>query len=157
MTRTHLGKQVWIATGVPATNDAAGFEALTWVRVNGFVGGLQLGFSANNIDIPDMGSAITLGAKGMRSGNDSTINFRNVASDTGQTNIRTYANDSTSAHSIKVISAAIDAVAETGDPVQYAQGYFHSFTENEISEDGYEGFSVNFKQNAPTINATEPA
>jgi len=53
MTRTHLGKQVWVADGVPATNDAAGFAALTWIRVNGFVGGFQLGFAASNIDIPD--------------------------------------------------------------------------------------------------------
>jgi len=157
MTRTHLGKQVWIATGIPATNDAAGFVALTWVRVNGFVGGYQLGFAANNVDIPDLAEGITLGAKGMRSGNDSTGSYRNVASDTGQANIKGYADDETSAHSLKIISAGAGVVAETGDPVQYAQGYFHSFTENEISEGGYEGFSVNFKQNAATVNATEPA
>jgi len=157
MTNTHLGKQVFIATGIPATNDAAGFVALTWVRINGFVGGFQLGFTASNVDIPDIAVGITLGAKGMRSGNDSTASFRNVASDTGQTNIKGYADDATSAHSVKIISAGAGAVAETGDPVQYAQGYYHSFIENEIAEGGYEGFSVNFKQNAPTVNATQPA
>ena len=157
MTKTHLGKQVFISTGVPATNDDTGFEALTWVRVNGFVGGLQLGFTANNVDIPDIATGITLGAKGMRSGNDSTASFRNVASDTGQTNVKGYADDATSAHSLKIISAASGVAAETGDAVQYAQGYFHSFLENEIAEGGYEGFTVNFKQNAATVNGTEPA
>jgi len=156
MTKTHLGKQVWAATGVPATNDDSGFEALTWVRVNGFVGGFQLGFTASNVDIPDIASSITLGAKGMRSGNDSTASFRNVASDTGQTNVKGYADDATSAHSLKIISAATGVAAETGDAVQYAQGYFHSFLENEIAEGGYEGFAVNFKQNAATVNGTEP-
>ena len=157
MTDTHLGKQVWIASGVPATNDATGFEALTWVRVNGFVGGFQLGFTANNIDVPDLAEGITLGAKGMRSGQDSTGSFKDVASDTGQANIKTYANNETTEHSLKIISASVSSTAQTGDAVQYAQGYFHSVLENEISGDGYEGFGVNFKQNAATVNATEPA
>ena len=157
MTKTHLGKQVFAAAGIPATNDDTGFEALTWVRVNGFVGGLQLGFEANNVDIPDLAEGITLGAKGMRSGNDSTASFRNVASDTGQTNVKGYANDTSSAHSVKVVSANAGVAAEAGDAVQYAQGYFHSLLEKEIAEDGYEGFDVNFKQNAATVNGTEPA
>ena len=157
MTKTHLGKQVFAAAGIPATNDDTGFEALTWVRVNGFVGGLQLGFTSNNVDIPDIAEGITLGAKGMRIGNDSTASFRNVASDTGQTNVKGYANGSTTAHSVKVISAGAGVAAEAGDAVQYAQGYFHSVLENEIAEGGYEGFDVNFKQNAATVNGTEPA
>ena len=157
MTKTHLGKQVFVAAGIPATNDDTGFEALTWVRVNGFVGGFQLGFEANNVDIPDLAEGITLGAKGMRSGNDSTASFRNVASDTGQTNVKGYANDTSSAHSVKVVSADAGVAAVTGDAVQYAQGYFHSVLENEIAEGGYEGFAVNFKQNAATVNGTEPA
>lgn len=157
MTNTHIGKQVWVAAAVPATNDDTGFEALTWVRVNGFVGGFQLGFEASNVDIPDIAAGITLGAKGMRSGSDSTANFRNVASDTGQTNIKAAADGCASAGSVKIISAECDTAAATGDAVQYAQGYFHSFLENEIDEGGYEGFSVNFKQNAATVNATQPA
>jgi hypothetical protein len=157
MTKTHIGKQVFAAAGIPATNDDTGFEALTWVRVNGFVGGLQLGFEANNVDIPDLAEGVTLGAKGMRSGNDSTASFRNVASDTGQTNVKGYANDTSSAHSVKVVSADAGVAAEAGDAVQYAQGYFHSLLEKEIAEGGYEGFDVNFKQNAATVNGTEPA
>ena len=112
MTNTHLGKQVFAAAGIPSANTTTAFEALTWVRVNGFVGGFQLGFAANNVDIPDIAEGITLGAKGMRSGNDSTASFRNVASDTGQTNVKGYADDATSAHSLKIISAATPASAE---------------------------------------------
>ena len=157
MTKAHLGKQVFAAAGIPSANTTTAFEAMTWVRVNGFVGGLQLGFEANNIDIPDLAEGITLGVKGMRSGNDSTASFRNVASDTGQTNVKGYANDASSAHSVKIISAGVSVDAVAGDAVQYAQGYFHSFLENEIAEGGYEGFAVNFKQNAATVNGTEPA
>jgi len=157
-TRTHIGKQVWIATALPATNDAAGFEALNWVRVNGFTGGLQLGFEAENIDIPDIASGITLGAKGMRSGIDSEMSFRRIeGGDAGQDALKAAADGCSSVGAIKIISADCNSPAEEGDRVQYAQGYFHSFKEMEIEEGGYEGASVNFKQNRPTIEATEPA
>jgi len=156
-TRTHIGKQVWIATSIPATNDDTGFEALSWTRVNGFTGGLQLGFEAENIDIPDIGSGITLGAKGMRTGAESEMSFRRIADDSGQTSLKAQADGVASAGSVKVISAGVDVAAEPGDRVQYAQGYFHSFMEMEISEDGYEGFTVSFKQNRPTVDDVEPA
>ena len=44
-----------------------------------------------------------------------------------------------------------------GDKVQYAQGYGHSYVEVQGDNSTHEGFSVNFKQNAVTIDATEPA
>lgn len=156
-TDNHIGKQFWVAAAVPATNDDTGFEALTWVRADGFLGGLQLGFESDNIDIPDLAAGITLGSKGMRSGSDSTAKFREITADAGQIALRTSAASATGVGSVKVISAAVDTAAATGDKVQYAQGYFHSLKENEISGDGYEGFEVNFKQNQPTVNATEPA
>lgn len=156
MTETHIGKQVWIATSVPATNDDTGFEALSWEKVGGFVGGFQLGFPTSNVDVPDLEAGITLGAKGMRSGQDSTGTFRRIDGDTGQASIKTEAESEATAGSIKIISAEVDAAPASGDRVQYAQGYFHSYVENEVSGDGYEGFSVNFKQNRPAVDATEP-
>lgn len=156
-TRTHIGKQVWIATAIPATNNAAGFEALGWTRVNGFTGGLQLGFEAENIDIPDIASGITLGAKGMRTGADSEMSFRRISGgDDGQTALKTAADGVSSTGSVKVISAGVDVAAVAGDRVQYAQGYFHSFMEMAIEEGGYEGSTVNFKQNRQTVEAVEP-
>ena len=156
-TRTHIGKQVFIATEIPATNDDTGFEALSWVRVNGFTGGLQLGFEAENIDIPDIASGITLGAKGMRTGAESEMSFRRITDDAGQISLKAQAEGGASAGSVKVISAGVDTPAAPGDRVQYAQGYFHSFMEMEISEDGYEGFTVSFKQNRPTVDDVEPS
>lgn len=156
MTETHIGKQVWIATSVPATNDSTGFEALSWEKVSGFVGGFQLGFSTSNVDVPDLEAGITLGTKGLRSGQDSTGTFRRVDGDTGQASIKTEAESEATAGSIKIISAGVGAAPASGDRVQYAQGYFHSYVENEVSGDGYEGFSVNFKQNRPAVDATEP-
>jgi hypothetical protein len=119
-TRTHIGKQVWIATTLPATNNAAGFEALNWVRVNGFTGGLQLGFEAENIDIPDIASGITLGAKGMRSGVDSEMSFRRIeGGDAGQDALKAAADGCGGVGgSIKIISADCNLPAAPGDRVE---------------------------------------
>jgi hypothetical protein len=38
--------------------------------------------------------------------------------------------------------------------VQFAQGYFHSYTETAADTTSYEGFTVNFKQNAAFISGT---
>lgn len=160
MTGSHIGKTIYVAEALPATNDAAGFAALTWVKANGVQTLPQLGVSHNNIDVPDLQTGFTAGIKGAGSGNDSTATFRMVAADAGQADIRGLANagGTLGAGSIKIVKGSGVAQApETGDPVQYAQGYFHSYIEIQGDDTSHEGFSVNFKQNALTVDATEPA
>lgn len=160
MTGSHIGKTIYVAEAVPATNDAAGFAALTWVKANGVQTLPQLGVSHNNIDVPDLQTGFTAGIKGAGSGNDSTATFRMVAADAGQADIRGLANagGTLGAGSIKIVKGSGAAQAPVaGDPVQYAQGYFHSYIEIQGDDTSHEGFSVNFKQNALTVDATEPA
>ena len=97
---------------------------------------------------------------GAGSGNDSTLTFRLVDSDAGQEDVRNRANagGTSGAASLKIVKGSGTAQApETGDPVQYAQGYLHSYVEIQGDDSSHEGFSVKFKQNALTIDATEPA
>jgi hypothetical protein len=154
MTGSHIGKTIYVSAAEPATNDAAGFEALTWTKVEG----VQV-LPHSNIDIPDLQTGFTAGVKGAASGNDSTVSFRDVASDTGQALVRTTADagGTLGAMSIKIGkgSGAAQALV-AADPVQYAQGYVHSFVEIQGDDSSHEGFSVSFKQNALTIDATEP-
>lgn len=160
MTGSHIGKTIYFAASLPATNNAAGFEALTWVKVSGVQVLPQLGVSHANIDVPDVETGFTTGLKGAATGNDSTMSFRDVPSDTGQANIRTAADagGDGGAGSIKIVDGSgTDNAPATGDPVQYAQGYVHSYVEIQGDTTTHEGFSVNFKQNAVTIDATEPA
>ena len=158
-TNSHIGKSVFFSTALPATNDAAGFEALTWVKVEGFQGGAQFGFDHADIDVPDLESGLTPRLKGMGTGAASTLSFRKVASDTnGQGGLKTLADGSGTVGSIKIGRGSGAAGAlETGDPVEYAQGYFKSYTKMEASGTTHEGFSVVFQQNAPDVEATEPA
>jgi hypothetical protein len=160
MSVNHIGTKLAIATGRPATNDAAGFAALTWVKVNGVQTLPQLGVSHSDIPVPDLQTGFTAGIKGAGTGNDSTMTFRMVPTDTGQGNLRTLANagGTGGACSVKIVKGTGTAQAPaTGDPVQYAQGYAHSYIEIQGDDTSHEGFSVNFRQNALTVDATQPA
>lgn len=158
MTGSHIGKTIYIAAALPATNNAAGFAALTWTKVNGVQTLPQLGISHNNIDVSDLETGISKGLKGAGAGNDSTATFRQIDDDAGQELVRTLADaggDAGSA-SIKIVKGSgTDHAPTTGDPVQYAQGYVHSFVEVQGDDSSHEGFSVNFKQNDVTVKGTE--
>lgn len=159
-TGSHIGKTIYVAQAVPATNNAAGFAALTWVKVNGVQTLPQLGISHSMIEVPDLQTGFTTGLKGAAAGNDTTATFRMIAADTGQGNLRTLANASGSGGrgSIKIVKGSgVDQAPASGDPVQYAQGVFHSYLEIQGDDTSHEGFSVNFRQNGLTVDATQPA
>ncbi len=160
MTGSHIGKTIYVAAAVPATNTKIGFEALTWVKVEGVQTLPQLGVSHSNIDVPDLQTGFTAGIKGAGTGNDSTATFRDVPADPGQEDVRDLANagGTLGAGSIKIVKGSgVDQAPATGDPVQYAQGYFHSYIEIQGDDTSHEGFSVNFKQNALTVDDVNPA
>lgn len=160
MSQSQIGKTIYVATALPATNNEAGFDALTWTKVNGLVSVGSLGVSHSNIDVPDLQTGFTTGVKGAGTGNDVAIVFRTVASDSGQGSIQTLADagGTGAVGSIKIVKGTGAGQAPaTGDPVEYAQGYFHSLAFNEASDSSYEGFTVQFKQNALTVRALEDA
>ena len=149
---------LYVATALPATNNAAGFNALTWVKVNGPSVLPKFGMSHNVIEVPDLETGIKTGEKGMASGVEATISVREIASDTGQTTLRTQALDSAGIASLKIVrkpSGASNAPA-TGDKVEYAQGFLHTYEPNENSGESYTGFTVSFRQNLATVYATQP-
>lgn len=159
-TKTNIGKSVYYSPALPATNDAAGFEALTWTEVEHPIQAPQFGISHANIDVPDLKGGLTIGVKGAASGTDSQSTYRIEGGEleTGQTALKTAAETSGTVGSFKIGRGSGTAGAlATGDPVEYAQGYVHSYVENQATNDSYEGFSVNFKQNAVSVKATEPA
>ena len=158
MSDNHIGKTLYAAAALPATNDATGFEALTWVKVNGLIAAPTLGVTHDGIDVPDLQTGFTSAVKGAASGNDATMEFRSVASDTGQGNLRTAANSQAGTLSIKIVDGSgTNNAPVSGDQVEYAQGYAHSFTPNDINNSSFRGFTVGFRQNNYTVVATEPA
>lgn len=166
MTKSHIGKSVYYAAGAPATNDATGFEALTWIKVPGYQGGFQFGLNHENIDVPDMEQGDQKTSRGMASYPDSTGTFRYRSETTLREGQDTFLGvveaPGSPTHSLKIIRATGTANTDggrdpaTGDQVEYAQGYFHSPMDFEQTATTHEGFSVTFKQNERQVKAVNP-
>lgn len=157
MTDNHIGKTIYQASALPATNDTAGFEALTWVLVSGVQTLPQLGISHSMIDIHDLQTGFTTATKGAAQGVDTNAIFRKVANDTGQANVKTAADGQAGLMSVKIVDGTgVDNAPVTGDPVEYAQGVCHSYQPNQGDNSTSEGFTVSFRQNGFTVVGTEP-
>ena len=157
-TDSHIGATIYISTTLPATNDATGFEALTWTQVNGLIQEPQLGKTDNMIDVPDLTTGFDTGVKGSGAGSDSTMQFRDVASDTGQTNLIAAARSYPGSLAVKIGYGTDTANAlQSGDEVVYAQGVAHSYMPNQGNTSSFKGFEVGFRLNAVSVTGTEPA
>jgi len=157
MSTNHIGKTIYHAVAAPATNTKAGFEALTWVLVKGGQTLPQLGISHAMIDVPDLQTGFTLGIKGAATGVDTTGTFRDIPADAGQVAIRLAGNSQSGVSSIKIVDGSgTDNAPVTGNPTEYAQGIMHSVQVNQADDSSFEGFTVGFRQNAPTVITTHP-
>lgn len=157
-TDSHIGSTIYISTTLPSANTEAGFEALTWVQVNGLIQEPQLGKTDNMIEVPDLTTGFDTGVKGSGAGMDSAMQFRDVASDTGQASLISTAKTYQGDLAIKIgYGTGTDNALTTGDEVIYAQGVVHSYARNQGGTGSFKGFQVSFRQNALEIEATEPA
>ena len=158
MTENHIGKTLYVADALPATNDAAGFEALNWTKVNGLQQAPQLGITHAGIEVPDLESGFTRNLKGAGQGVSSQMQFRDVPDDTGQEMLETQANDGQGLLSVKLVKGSgADNAPQAGDPVQYAQGNVGSYQPIQPNVTNHQGFEVTFQQNDFTVKADEPA
>lgn len=159
-TRNNIGKSIFYSTTLPATNDAAGFEALTWTELEHGQTYPQFGITHANIDVSDLKSGFTSGTKGAGSGVDSQGSCRIVGSEltTNQLAFKALCDGAGGDIAIKIgTGSGTDKAVVEGDRVVYAQGYVHSYQENQATDSTHEGFVYNFKQNAPDVVDTEPA
>lgn len=162
MTQNHIGKTLWVATALPATNDAAGFEALTWVQVKGIQTLPLLGVTHAGIDVADLATGFTSAVKGAASGKDSPFSHRDIPGDPGQGNVKTQAIDPSGVGSVRIVEGSGTDTGDgpapvTGDVVEYAQGYFHSYDPNEGSDSTHRGATISFRQNNFSVEGTVPA
>lgn len=150
---------LYVAQALPATNDDTGFEALTWVKVNGIQVLPKFAIAHNEIEVEDLESGFTKGEKGAAAGVGSPITVREVAADAGQEDLIEQADDSDGHLSCKIVRkpSGTGNTPASGDVVEYAQGFCHSYTPNDQNVSSHTGFTVTFRQNEQTVKATEPA
>jgi hypothetical protein len=161
-TANQIGLTLYGVAGAPATNNAAGFEALTWVQLKGTQSLPIFGVTHNNIDVSDLGTGFTSGVKGAGSGNDSTFTYHGDGTDTGIATAIVAANGQDGIYSLKIVRGSGTDTGDgpapvTGDVVEYAHGYLHTFAPNAKDDTSFEGGTINFKQNAATVTDAEPA
>lgn len=156
--RNYIGSTLYASAGVPATNDAAGFEALTWTKVNKNTTLPNFGFTHNLITADPLESGITEKVKGMGVGVASDVACELVDADAGQGILRTAARSSQGNLSFKIgFGTGASNALVAGDEVIYAQGICHSYREVEGNGTTSRGFIVTFDQTLVEINDEEPA
>ena len=86
MSANDIGDKMYIATGIPATFDAAGYVALTWVQVKGVVSIGEVGDSDAGIAVPDLETGRVGTLKGATTGRVVPVALRDLKgmTDAGQ-------------------------------------------------------------------------
>jgi hypothetical protein len=161
-TSNQIGLTLYGVAGVPATNNTAGFEALTFAQLKGTQLLPSFGVTHGNIDVSDLGTGFTSGVKGPGTGNDTTFTFHGTGADAGMAAAIVAANGQDGLFSLKIVRGSGTDTGDgpapvSGDVVSYAQGYLHTFALNPKDDSSFEGGTINFKQNDVTINDVQPA
>jgi len=149
MSDIHIASVVQIATGVPATFDKAGYEALTWVTIEGMVEAPSFGSTHADINIPSLATGRTKIFKGADTGVSSSLAWSYVAADAGQAAILAAAQAATGEYSLSVTDP--DDVN-----VEYCSGIVKDYLPNKPTTTSFAGASVNFVPNYNSVVTTTP-
>jgi hypothetical protein len=161
-TSNQIGLTLYGVAGVPATNNKAGFEALTFVQLLKAQELPIFGVTHANIDVEDLGTGFTSGVKGMATGNDTTFLFHGPGTDTGMATAIVAAGGQGGLYSLKIVhgtgaDSGNGPAPVAGDVVEYAQGYLHTLALNPKNGTSNQGATISFKQNAVTVDDVEPS
>jgi hypothetical protein len=149
MSTSDIGTAVAIATGAPATQNKAGFEALTWVVINGIQEAPTFGTTHADIDVPDLSTGFTTGLKGAETGVADSLMFREIAADAGQVAVLAAAR-ARAEYSLRTISP-------DGTVYTYCSGLVKDYVPNKPTTTSYAGASVTFRPNAVPVVTTAPS
>lgn len=149
MSAIHIEGTLEIATGVPATFDKAGYEALTFVEISGLIEAPAFSTTHSDIQIPSL-SGRTKIRKGAEIGVASSIVYETVDSDAGQAAV-VAACAARGEYSLRWTPPA------TGADVTYCSGILKDHTPNKPTNASYEGAQCSFVPNYTDVTTTAPA
>lgn len=148
MSEIHISSVVKIATGVPATFDKAGYEALSWVTIEGMVEAPQFGSTHADINVPSLAGRTKI-RKGANTGVSTSLAFSRVDSDAGQAAVLAASLAATGEYSLSVTDP--DDVN-----VEYCSGIVKDYLPNKPTTTSYVGASANFVPNYDSIEVATP-
>lgn len=148
MSTSDITTTLWIADGLPATFDKAGYEALTWTQVKGIVSIGTVGTTTSPIDVPDLETGFTKAVKGGRAGTVTAVAMREIKTDAGQAAAKAAAIEAQSVeYSFKILEPS------SGGDVEYVSGIAYDWQRNERSTTSYAGFTFNIRGNYNSVVA----
>lgn len=138
MSNNDIGTTIEAVLALPATFDATGFAALTFVKINGLVSIGEMGDDHASIPVPDLETGRSKTMKGELTGTTSPLVFREIKNDAGQSLAKT-------------ITASRDEcsfkITEPNGDVYYLAGVAMSYKRSERSVSSYAGFSFQITNN----------
>jgi hypothetical protein len=148
MSAIHIDGTLEIATGVPATRDKAGYEALVWAAIGGLIEAPAFATTHADVQVPSL-SGRTRIMKGAETGVASSVSWEDVANDPGQA---------------ALIAAAVGRGEYSlrwtppGSPTaDYSSGIVKDYSPNKPTNGSFAGGTCQFVPNYQTVTETVPA
>lgn len=132
MSYTNIGTTIAIGSGTPATHDAAGFAALTYIEVVGVASIPELGASSSIVSQADLKDGVVIKDHGEVDFGGGNVQMREVVGDAGQLAIKN-ARENQTRVPIKITRAS--------GVVEYAIAIFTSFRKTEATTGNFFGIS----------------
>lgn len=143
-----IGTRLAIATGLPATFDEAGYEALTWAEIGGLVDAGAIGDEDESVEIPNVTTGRTRVVRGAKKGMRTRASFVVVTGDAGQAAVIA------AAATTNEFSFRVSDPGQTAAPEYYVSGPVFNLQRNERSTTSYLGMSFEFADNYGIVSGT---
>jgi hypothetical protein len=147
MSNIDIGTLIAIAPGVPATFDAAGYAALTWVNIVGLQSIGEMGDENETIAIPDLTAGRIRTRKGAATGTTVSIALRAplpAETATGQANLKTAATGTGATESSF-------RVTDASGNIDYFSGVPMNWKRTERTTSSFEGYTCDVALNYPIV------
>jgi hypothetical protein len=145
MSTTDIGTTIAISTGIPATFDEAGYEAMTWTPVPGLVSIGEVGDDHASIQVPDLETGRSKTLKGELTGTTTPLAFREIAGNAGQAAMKA-ACATRGEYSFRI--------AEPDGAERYLSGVAMSYKRNARNNTSYAGFTCSITNNYDEVSGT---
>ena len=142
MSYTNIGTTISVSAAQPATQDSAGYAALTYTEVTGVASIPEIGPASAIVSQADLKDGIVRKAHGEIDNGGGTLQMREVAADTGQGLLKTAQSGQTTI-SCKVTRA--------NGKIEYFQAIVASYRKSEAGTGNFAGISVDLQITSPII------
>jgi hypothetical protein len=151
MAKTLTGARLAIATGAPATIDAAGFAALTWVEAAaGTVSIGAVGDTFETVTVPDLTVGRNRTLKGAVTGD--VVNIALSRQRTGASGALSVAQAAFKAAAIAQGGDYSIRITERDGEITYFSGQVMNWKQTEMTTTSYAGFSFDAAINTAVVN-----